>query len=51
VPPDWVVDGQVTAILGGFESKTGTIATDPSQVLVIRGLAMMGGVEVRSAAP
>jgi hypothetical protein len=49
VPPDWVVDGQVTAILGGFENRTGTIPTDPSQVLVVRGLAMMGGVDVRSA--
>jgi hypothetical protein len=49
VPPDWVVDGQVTAILGGFENRTGTQPTDPTQVLVVRGMAMMGGVDVRSA--
>jgi hypothetical protein len=49
VPPDWVVDGQVTAILGGFENRTGTAPTDPSQLLVVRGMAMMGGVDVRSA--
>lgn len=48
VPPDWAVDGQVTAILGGFENRTGTGQVDPSQHLVIRGLAMMGGVDVRS---
>jgi hypothetical protein len=49
VPPDWVVDGQVTAILGGFDNRTGTAPTDPNQVLVVRGMAMMGGVDVRSA--
>jgi hypothetical protein len=48
VPPDWVVDGQVTAILGGFDNRAGTGQVDPSQVLVVRGLAMMGGVDVRS---
>jgi hypothetical protein len=48
VPPDWVVDGQVTAILGGFENRTGTAPIDRSQVLVVRGMAMMGGVDVRS---
>jgi len=48
VPPDWEVDGQVTAILGGFDNRTGTGQIDPTQLLVIRGLAMMGGVDVRS---
>jgi len=48
VPPDWEVDGQVTAILGGFDNRAGTGQIDRSQVLVVRGLAMMGGVDVRS---
>jgi hypothetical protein len=48
VPADWAVDGQVTAILGGFDDKSGTGTVDPSQQLIVRGLAMMGGVEVRS---
>ena len=48
VPPDWEVEGQVTAILGGFDNRTGTATVDPSQHLVIRGMAMMGGVDVRS---
>jgi hypothetical protein len=48
VPPDWAVDGQVTAILGGFEDKSGTGTVDDSQRLIVRGMAMMGGVEVRS---
>ena len=29
VPPDWEVDGQVTAILGGFDNRTGTGAGRP----------------------
>jgi predicted membrane protein len=48
VPPDWEVDGQVTAILGGFDNRSGTGQIDHSQLLVVRGLAMMGGVDVRS---
>jgi cell wall-active antibiotic response 4TMS protein YvqF len=49
VPDNWMVDGQVTAILGGFDNKTGrTGAPDPTQRLIVRGMAMMGGVEVRS---
>jgi hypothetical protein len=48
VPPDWEVDGQVTAILGGFDNRAGTGQVDKSQILVVRGLAMMGGVDVRS---
>ena len=49
IPVEAPADGQVTAILGGFENRTGTAPTDPNQVLVVRGMAMMGGVDVRSA--
>jgi hypothetical protein len=48
VPEDWVVDGQVTAILGGFDDKTGKVAGDDSQRLIVRGMAMMGGVDIRN---
>jgi hypothetical protein len=48
VPKDWVVDAQVTAILGGFEDRTGQGPTDETQKLVVRGLAMMGGVDIRT---
>jgi hypothetical protein len=48
VPDDWAVDSEVTAILGGFDDKSGKGIVDKSQRLIIRGLAMMGGVEVRT---
>ncbi|HVR28755.1 MAG TPA: DUF5668 domain-containing protein [Thermoanaerobaculia bacterium] len=48
VPEDWVVDSQVTAILGGVEDCTGRGPVDQSQRLIVRGLAMMGGVEMRN---
>lgn len=48
VPEDWTVDNQVTAILGGVEDRSGRGVTDPGQHLVIRGMAMMGGVDVRN---
>ena len=48
VPVDWEVDAQVTAILGGFEDRTGRGPVDESQRLVVRGMAMMGGVDIRN---
>jgi hypothetical protein len=48
VPKDWVVDAQVTAILGGFDDRTGQGPADETQRLVVRGLAMMGGVDIRN---
>ena len=48
VPETFTVDAQVTAILGGFEDKTDQRDADPNQRLVIRGIAMMGGVDVRN---
>ena len=46
-PPDWTVVLQGTPIMGGFEEKTVT-PPDNSKRLVIRGYAIMGGVEVRN---
>jgi uncharacterized integral membrane protein len=46
-PPDWTVVLQGTPILGGFEEKT-VAPPDGSKRLVIRGYAIMGGVEVRN---
>jgi predicted membrane protein len=46
-PPDWTVILQGTPIMGGFEEKTAT-PPDSSKRLVIRGYAIMGGVEVRN---
>lgn len=47
VPPDWTVVLQGTPIMGGFEEKT-VSPPDSSKRLIIRGYAIMGGVEVRN---
>jgi hypothetical protein len=47
VPPDWAVILHGTPILGGFEEKT-IAPADQSKRLVIKGYAVMGGVEVRN---
>ena len=46
-PPDWTVVLQGTPIMGGFEEKT-VAPPDAGKRLVIRGYAIMGGVEVRN---
>ena len=46
-PPDWTIVLQGTPIMGGFDEKTVT-PPDNSKRLVIRGYAIMGGVEVRN---
>jgi hypothetical protein len=47
VPPDWTVVLEGTPIMGGFEEKT-VSPPDGSKRLVVRGYAIMGGVEVRN---
>jgi hypothetical protein len=51
VPPEWKVDVRGIPILGGFENKARTSVHDagaPEQVLVVRGTALMGGVEIKN---
>ena len=47
VPVDWTVVLQGTPIMGGFEEKTVPPAT-PDKRLIVRGYAIMGGLEVRN---
>lgn len=47
VPPDWTVVWTGTALMGGFAEKTAS-APEQGKRLVIRGYAIMGGVEVRN---
>ena len=47
VPPDWTVALNGTPVMGGFEEKTITPPHNEKR-LVIRGYAIMGGVEVRN---
>ena len=48
VPDDWEVVSEVTPIMAGFEAKSGTNA-DPRKRLVVRGAAIMAGIDVRNA--
>jgi hypothetical protein len=47
VPEGWVVDGRVFPLLGGFEDKTRPVPDDGAPRLIVRGMAVMGGVEVK----
>lgn len=47
VPDDWVVSLEGTPLLGGFSENTKPLG-DRKKRLVIRGVALMGGVEVRN---
>jgi hypothetical protein len=47
VPPDWTVVWNGTALMGGFAQRTASVP-DSGKRLVIRGYAIMGGVEVRN---
>jgi predicted membrane protein len=48
VPDNWTVIGRVTPILGGFEDKTRAPQGASTHRLVIRGVVIMGGVEVKN---
>ena len=49
VPENWTVQSDAISILGGFSDKRNVSAT-PSEgnVLVIKGIVMLGGIEVKS---
>lgn len=48
VPPNWTVRQEVAAIFGGVDDKREihTLTTDPNKVLVLKGTAFMGGIEI-----
>jgi hypothetical protein len=48
VPEDWTVDLQGTPLLAGFVDKTRPPALATEKRLVIRGMAIMGGVEIKN---
>lgn len=47
VPEDWAVENQGVALLGGFEDKSRR-PIDAKKRLILRGFALMGGVEVKN---
>jgi len=48
VPEDWTISGRVTPILGGYEDKTHPPREAATQRLVVRGIVIMGGVEIKN---
>ncbi len=49
VPENWTVQSDAVSILGGFSDKR-AVSMTPSQdhVLVIKGIVMLGGIEIKS---
>jgi hypothetical protein len=48
VPEDWRVVVEATVLMGGIDSKIKTPPPDSTQTLVLRGLVLMGGVEIKN---
>ena len=48
VPADWTVTCKVFPFLGGVKEKTATPQSDQSKNLLIRGFAIMGGIEIHN---
>lgn len=51
IPQGWVVKHEVTAILGGVDDKRAImplVEGAPKKVLILRGLAMFGGIDIRN---
>lgn len=48
VPPDWTVVSRVIPLMGGYEDSRRSQGADPTKTLVVKGMAIMGGVEVKN---
>lgn len=48
VPENWTVVSKVIPLMGGYEDKTRPPKHDMSHRLVVRGMVIMGGVEVKN---
>jgi hypothetical protein len=48
VPEDWKVINGTTTLMGGIEEKTKAAPPESRHVLVLRGLILMGGVEIKN---
>jgi hypothetical protein len=49
VPEGWAVINRVVAVLGGADDRTRPATAPDAKRLVIRGLCVMGGVEIKTA--
>jgi predicted membrane protein len=48
VPPDWTVTSQVTTLLAGFIDKRRPTSVVPTKTLVVQGMVVMSGIEVKN---
>jgi len=50
IPPDWEVKSEVTTIFGGIDDKRsmGPINPESGKLLIINGVALFGGVDIRN---
>jgi len=48
VPPDWVIESHVLPLLGGVSNRSANPTSGDGPRLIIRGSAIMGGVEIRN---
>jgi predicted membrane protein len=48
VPPDWTVTSKVTTLLGGYVDKRRPTSVVPTKTLVVQGMVVMGGIEVKN---
>ena len=48
MPEDWAVESRVTPLLGGVEDKTRPPQGATRARLLLRGFAIMGGVEIKN---
>ena len=49
VPDGWKVESQGVPVMGAIEDNTYPPSGTPTAILVVRGVAIMGGVEIKSA--
>jgi hypothetical protein len=48
VPEDWRVVSEVMPIMGGVEDATQFVGGDAATTLIVRGMVIMGGVEIKN---
>jgi predicted membrane protein len=48
VPPDWTVTSKVTTLMGGFIDKRRPTSVVPTKTLVVPGMIVMSGIEVKN---
>lgn len=48
IPPNWYVKSEMGSVFGGADDKRRTAMPDPNKVLIIKGVCIFGGLEIKS---